>query len=69
VRLFFVVLSYIQKLDTKNSIYIELLLRIDMNCSRYDELGIVVNDDCTCFDCKDQWVRDRIKQILQSWGV
>ena len=30
MRLFFVVLSYIQKLDTKNSIYIELLVRIGM---------------------------------------
>jgi hypothetical protein len=31
VRLFFVVLSYIQKLEGKNSVYIELLVRIDMH--------------------------------------
>ena len=31
MRLFLFDLSYIQKLDTKNSIYIELLLRIDMH--------------------------------------
>lgn len=69
MRVFLFELSYIQKLEGKNSVYIELLLRIGMYCSRYDELGLVVNDDCTCFDCKDQWIRDRIKQILESWGV
>ena len=43
MRLFLLKCSYIQKLDSKNSIYIELLVRISMN--RCDACGKVLIEE------------------------